>query len=59
VWYFRDVSDIIQFQVAQADSERRYRTAFQTTLDAIAVTTWRMGCIWTSIRPRHHRLCPG
>ncbi len=43
VWYFRDVSDIIQFQVAQADSERRYRTAFQTTLDAIAVTTLANG----------------
>ncbi|MBK6656613.1 MAG: PAS domain S-box protein [Zoogloea sp.] len=43
MWYFRDVSDIIQFQVAQADSERRYRTAFQTTLDAIAVTTLANG----------------
>ena len=39
VWYFRDVSDIVQSQAALADSERRYRTAFQTTLDAVAVTT--------------------
>ncbi|MCK6394709.1 response regulator [Zoogloea sp.] len=38
-WYFRDVSDIIQSQRAQADSEQRYRTAFQTTLDAVAITT--------------------
>lgn len=39
VWYFRDVSDIIQSQCALADSEQRYRTAFQTTLDAVAITT--------------------
>ncbi|MBL8460692.1 MAG: response regulator [Zoogloea sp.] len=39
VWYFRDVSDLIRSQNALADSEQRYRTAFQTTLDAVAITT--------------------
>ena len=39
VWYFRDVSDIVRSQNALADSEQRYRMAFQTTLDAVAITT--------------------
>jgi two-component system, sensor histidine kinase and response regulator len=38
-WYFRDISDIINSGRALEDSEKRYRTAFQTTLDALAITT--------------------
>jgi PAS domain S-box-containing protein len=43
VWYFRDISDVISSQQAQADSETRYRTAFETTLDAIAITRLQDG----------------
>ncbi|PKO48646.1 MAG: hypothetical protein CVU31_04045, partial [Betaproteobacteria bacterium HGW-Betaproteobacteria-4] len=43
VWYFRDISDVIRSQQAQADSETRYRTAFETTLDAIAITRLQDG----------------
>lgn len=43
VWYFRDITDIINSQQALAVSELRYRTAFQTTLDAIAITTLKEG----------------
>ena len=43
VWYFRDISDVIRSQLAQADSETRYRTAFETTLDAIAITRLQDG----------------
>ncbi len=39
VWYFRDISEIIRSRLALSESEKRYRTAFQTTLDAIAITT--------------------
>jgi len=42
-WYFRDISDITRSQLALEISEQRYRTAFQTTLDAIAITTLREG----------------
>jgi len=38
VWFFRDISDIVLSQQAREDSEIRYRTAFETTLDAIAIT---------------------
>jgi len=44
VWYFRDVTDIVRSRQALAESEQRYRTAFQTTLDAIAITTLKEGC---------------
>ncbi|MBU1364990.1 MAG: response regulator [Gammaproteobacteria bacterium] len=43
VWYFRDISDVIRSQQAQADSETRYRTAFETTLDALAITRLQDG----------------
>ncbi len=43
VWYFRDISDIVQSQRALEESEVRYRTAFQTTLDAIAITSIKEG----------------
>ncbi|MBS1145121.1 MAG: domain S-box [Proteobacteria bacterium] len=43
VWYFRDISDIVHSQQAQVESENRYRTAFQTTLDAIAISTLKDG----------------
>ncbi|WP_412480700.1 response regulator [Azonexus sp. IMCC34839] len=39
VWYFRDITEIILSRLALSESEKRYRTAFQTTLDAIAITT--------------------
>ena len=38
-WYFRDITDIVNSGRALEDSEKRYRTAFQTTLDALAITT--------------------
>ena len=43
VWFFRDISDIILSQQAKEDSERRYATAFETTLDAIAITSLEDG----------------
>ena len=43
VWYFRDITDIVRSRQALTDSELRYRTAFQTTLDAIAITTQKEG----------------
>jgi two-component system, sensor histidine kinase and response regulator len=43
VWYFHDITDIICSQRALEASELRYRTAFQTTLDAIAITTLKEG----------------
>jgi len=43
VWYFRDITDIVRSRQALTDSELRYRTAFQTTLDAIAITTLKEG----------------
>jgi len=43
VWYFHDITDIICSQQALEASELRYRTAFQTTLDAIAITTLKEG----------------
>ena len=39
VWYFRDITEIIASRQAREDSDTRYRTAFQTSLDAIAITT--------------------
>ena len=39
VWYFRDISDLVNSRQALEASERRYRTAFQTTMDAIAITS--------------------
>ncbi|MDY0036754.1 MAG: response regulator [Zoogloea oleivorans] len=42
-WYFRDISDIVNSRLALEDSEKRYRTAFQTTLDALAITTLEGG----------------
>ena len=44
VWYFRDISEIVNARRAMEASELRYRTAFQTTLDAIAITTLKDGC---------------
>ena len=38
VWYFRDITEIIRSQHKLAETERRYRTAFHTTLDALAIT---------------------
>ncbi|MBS1160154.1 MAG: Histidine kinase domain S-box [Proteobacteria bacterium] len=43
VWYFRDISDLVSSRLALEQSELRYRTAFQTTLDAIAITTQQDG----------------
>ena len=43
VWYFRDISEIVNSRRAMEASELRYRTAFQTTLDAIAITTLKDG----------------
>jgi len=43
VWYFRDITEIIASRQAREDSETRYRTAFQTSLDAIAITTLSEG----------------
>jgi two-component system, sensor histidine kinase and response regulator len=43
VWYFRDVSDSVSSRQALNASELRYRTAFETTLDAIAITTLKDG----------------
>ena len=43
VWYFRDITDIIASRRAMEDSEIRYRTAFQTTSDAIAITSLQDG----------------
>ncbi len=43
VWYFRDISDVVQSRRALEESEVRYRTAFQTTLDAIAITSIKEG----------------
>jgi PAS domain S-box-containing protein len=43
VWFFRDISDIVRSQQAREDSERRYATAFETTLDAIAITSLQDG----------------
>jgi len=43
VWYFRDITDIISSRRAMEDSEIRYRTAFQTTSDAIAITSLQDG----------------
>jgi PAS domain S-box-containing protein len=43
VWYFRDISEIASSRRAMEASELRYRTAFQTTLDAIAITTLKDG----------------
>ena len=39
IWYFRDVTEVVRSIQTIEASERRYRTAFQTTLDAIAITT--------------------
>jgi len=38
VWYFRDISEIVHSRTALALSEARYRIAFQTTHDAMAIT---------------------
>ncbi|MBS1139641.1 MAG: domain S-box [Proteobacteria bacterium] len=43
VWYFRDITETITSRHAQEDSETLYRTAFQTSLDAIAITTLSEG----------------
>lgn len=43
VWFFRDISDIVRSQQAREDSERLYATAFETTLDAIAITSLEDG----------------
>lgn len=43
VWYFRDISELVNSRLALEISESRYRTAFETTLDAIAITTLREG----------------
>ncbi|WP_346286211.1 response regulator [Zoogloea sp.] len=43
VWYFRDISDIVESRRALEESEMRYRTTFQTNLDAIAITSLREG----------------
>ncbi|MFZ2973975.1 MAG: response regulator [Ferribacterium limneticum] len=43
VWFFRDISDIVRSQQAREDSERLYATAFETTLDAIAITSQEEG----------------
>ncbi|NTV70432.1 MAG: response regulator [Azonexaceae bacterium] len=43
VWFFRDISDIVRSQQAREDSETRYATAFETTLDAIAITSVQDG----------------
>ena len=43
VWYFRDISDVVSSRRALEESEVRYRTAFQTTLDAIAITSIKEG----------------
>ncbi|WP_079433291.1 PAS domain-containing hybrid sensor histidine kinase/response regulator [Zoogloea sp. LCSB751] len=43
VWYFRDITDTVNSQLALLESEIRYRTAFQTTLDAIAITSLKEG----------------
>ncbi|WP_310492178.1 PAS domain-containing hybrid sensor histidine kinase/response regulator [Dechloromonas sp.] len=43
VWFFRDISDIVRSQQAREDSERRYATAFETTPDAIAITSLQDG----------------
>ena len=43
VWYFRDISDVINSRLALKESENRYRAAFQTTLDAIAITSLAEG----------------
>ena len=43
VWYFRDISDLVQSRRALEESEARYRTTFQTTLDAIAITSIKEG----------------
>ncbi|HZX32146.1 MAG TPA: response regulator [Rhodocyclaceae bacterium] len=42
-WYFRDVTEIIQSRQALEKSEARYRTAFHTTQDAIAITLMEDG----------------
>ncbi len=38
VWYFRDITEIIRSEQKLAETESRYRTAFHTTLDALAIT---------------------
>jgi PAS domain S-box-containing protein len=38
IWLFRDTTELVRSQQAREDSEIRYRTAFETTLDAIAIT---------------------
>lgn len=43
IWYFSDISEIARSRQALRESELRYRTAFQTTLDAIAITTLKDG----------------
>ena len=43
VWYFRDISEVVNARLALEVSENRYRMAFQTTLDAIAITTLNEG----------------
>ena len=43
VWYFRDISEIVASRNALALSEQRYKTAFQTTQDAMAITRTQDG----------------
>ncbi|MGE5489879.1 MAG: response regulator [Actinomycetota bacterium] len=42
-WYFRDITEIVQSRRALEKSEYRYRTAFHTTQDAIAITQMEDG----------------
>jgi PAS domain-containing protein len=43
VWYFRDITEIINSRLAINASETRYQIVFQTTLDAIAITRLKDG----------------
>ena len=44
IWYFRDISEIVRSRSALALSEERYRVAFQTLHDAMAITRAADGC---------------
>lgn len=50
VWYFRDISEIIKSRIALDESEKRYHTAFHTSLDAIAITSLADG-IYIDVNP--------
>ncbi|MFZ1246522.1 MAG: PAS domain-containing protein, partial [Azonexus sp.] len=43
VWYFQDITEIINSRLALDASETRYQTVFQTTFDVIAITRLKDG----------------